>query len=140
MEITKSCFKCGSVVFNLNQRSGEYDAICSECGTVVANIKLDKYETLENICSKCNSKEFKARVKKDKDLEIWTVECVVCKKSPDKKYVDLDLKEIDEKTRENLILKDTIEELNHRIEELESELASLAYRVNAEDVTYDLSS
>ncbi|NLM35898.1 MAG: hypothetical protein GX206_10710 [Clostridiales bacterium] len=140
MEITKSCFKCGSVVFNLNQRPGEYDAVCSECGTIVSNVKLEKYETLENICSRCNSREFKARVKKEKDGENWTVECVVCKTSPKKKYVDSELREIDEVTRENLILKDTIEELNHRIGELESELASLAYRVSAEDVTFDLNS
>lgn len=54
--------------------------------------------------------------------------------------MDSELREIDEVTRENLILKDTIEELNHRIGELESELASLAYRVSAEDVTFDLNS
>lgn len=140
MEITKSCFKCGSVVFNLNQRPGEYDAICAECGNIVSNVKLDKYETLENICSKCNSREFKARVKKEKDLENWTVECIVCKTSPEKKYVDLELREIDELTRENLILKDTIEELNNRIGELEGELASLAYKVSTEDITFDLNS
>ena len=64
----------------------------------------------------------------------------MCKTSPKKKYVDSELREIDEVTRENLILKDTIEELNHRIGELESELASLAYRVSAEDVTFDLNS
>jgi predicted RNase H-like nuclease (RuvC/YqgF family) len=138
MEITKSCFNCGGVVFNLNQKPGEYEAICSECGTIVANIKLEKYETVKNYCSRCNSGRFKARVKKIKETENWSVECADCKTQPEFKYVDSELKDIDEKTRENLILKDTISELNGRIEELESELARLAYRVSAEDETFDI--
>lgn len=140
MEITKSCFNCGSVIFNLTQKPGEYETVCSECGTIVANVKLEKYETVKNHCSRCNSGRFKARIKKSKESENWTVECADCKTQPDLKFVDSDLNEIDEKTRENLILKDTISELNIRIEELESELARLAYKVSAEDTTFDLTS
>ena len=139
MEITKVVLNA-RVIFNLNQRPGEYDAICSECGNIVSNIKLEKYETMESSCSKCKSTRFKARVKKDKDVENWTVECIECKAAPEKKFVDSELREIDGITRENLILKDTIDELNYRIRELESELASLAYKVSAEDGTFDLKS
>lgn len=140
MEITKSCFNCGSVIFNLSQKPGEYEAVCSECGTIVAKVKLDKYETVRNYCSSCNSLRFKARVKKDKETENWSVECAHCRTVPEFKYVDSELNEIDERTRENLILKDTITELNNRIEELEGELARLAYKVSAEDITFDLNS
>ncbi|WP_139904500.1 hypothetical protein [Clostridium thermarum] len=138
MEITKSCSNCGGVIFNLNQKPGEYEAVCSECGTIVANIKLEKYETVKKYCSNCNSARFKARVKRYKDTENWTVECAECKTQPEFKYVDSELNEIDEKTRENLILKDTITELNLRISELESELERLAYRVSAKDETFDI--
>jgi hypothetical protein len=115
MEITKCCSNCGSVILSLTSKPGEFLAVCDECGTVVGSAKLDKYVTVKNVCSKCNGSKFKAKVKREDDKERWTVVCANCKEEPEYRYVDSGLNDIDEKTRENLILRDTIADLNEKI-------------------------
>lgn len=119
MNITKSCFNCGGVVFSILPEQGGYHAVCAECGTKVGEVKLDKYVTIMKNCINCNSSRFKIKVKKGQEEDNWSLECIDCKTEPSFKFVDNSLNEIDEITRENLILKDTVSELQEKIKELE---------------------
>ncbi len=119
MNITKSCFNCGGVLFSIIPETGNYQAVCSECGAIIGGAQLDKYMTIKDTCTNCNCSKFKIKVTKVEDEENWGLECFQCRAEPAYVYVDKDLNEIDEKTRENFILKDIIYELQEKINDLE---------------------
>ena len=127
MEITKNCQNCGEVVFRLIPKTGGYRTICSACGSIVGEVQLKTYETVIENRTRCDSNKFKAKVKNEIQDQSCTLECAECKSQPEYRYVDTNLKEIDEVTRENLVLKDTIIELKGKVNELEYQLFNLSY-------------
>ncbi|MDP4087821.1 MAG: hypothetical protein Q8930_00970 [Bacillota bacterium] len=122
MNITKSCMSCGGVVFNIISKAGSYELVCADCGVMAGEVGLDKYVTVMGNCSKCSNSKFKVRINKGEEEESWTPECLECRAEPVYKYVNNELEEIDEKSRENLILKDRLAEMAERIKELEDRL------------------
>lgn len=107
---TKPCKKCGEVIFNINSTCEQIELICKNCNTVNL-IYFEKYSTVDNECRGCSNNSFKIKVDDKNDSENVVFECVNCKSSATKYFVDKDCNEIDRTVREMLIIQDSINSL-----------------------------
>jgi predicted RNase H-like nuclease (RuvC/YqgF family) len=117
MQITKACPMCGSVEFKVKAFFESYNTMCSSCNNEISTILLDKYVKMEDVCNSCGNDIFKAKVKKLKNKELWTITCTKCGNEPRKYCADKDGNEITYDDREKYLLKDVNEEL-----EMENEI------------------
>lgn len=115
---TAQCKKCGEVLFKLVPHVGYVTYNCRKCNSEVAKVKCDNYETLRRTCRECGGDIFKVKVtvdKSDSSQGYWEPECVKCKNSPQAIYVDNEGNEIDKGTRQYLMMKDKIENLEEEV-------------------------
>lgn len=138
MQITKSCNTCGNVEFEILPYVGEYKAKCIHCGSIVDTVKLEKYEGIIPRCTKCGSEIFKAKITKENDREYWELRCSSCDNEPKYRYCDEKGNEIDKRTRELLIIKGYLKELNEKVDSLQSNLKEIDDKVKElNDTAYE---
>lgn len=136
MARTKSCKKCGEVLYTIVPMCEEVSVVCNHCKTT-NTVNCGKYTTYEKICSSCLSDVFKIRVSDYRSEEKISIECTECKGGPETYYIDKEGNRIDRQTRELLIIQDNIEKvednvngLEDRLEEIDSRLESMEYDVS----------
>lgn len=121
MQITKACPVCGSVEFKVKGLFEGYNTICSSCNNDISTISLDKYVKIEDTCSDCGNDIFKAKVKRLRNKELWTITCTRCGNSPRKYCCDKDGNEISYDERDKYLLKDESDDIDREFELISDE-------------------
>lgn len=137
MAKTKSCGRCGDVIFKINPVCKNTEVVCQTCNSTMY-INCGEYTTYENMCRSCSNELFKLRRYDCRDKEITKIECTNCKDEPNTYYVDKEGKKIDRSIREILIIKDSIERVENDVYNLESRIDDIDTKIDY--IEYDISS
>lgn len=125
MQITKSCPVCGNVEFKVNSSFENYTLMCSDCDEVINKVPLERYTKIEDTCSSCGNKLFKAKVKSFGERDLWTTICANCGNTLRKYCSDEAGNEITYDERDKYLLKDSedlyLEFMNFKDERYEIE-------------------
>lgn len=130
---TACCKKCGSTELKIIPKVGEVEYKCLECGSHVATVEYDDYKTLSSRCEQCNNDIFKVKITKGEEEEDWDALCSKCQTEAKEYYIDEKGNPIDKKTRELLIIKKSILNLQNKIEFIEDELYEINVNINSMD-------
>ena len=136
MAKTKSCKRCGEVIFKINPVCENSEAIGIVCNEKVY-INCGEYSTYESKCKSCSNELFKLKRYDYGQKEIIKIECTNCKDEPNTYYVDKEGKQIDRSIREILLIKDRIERVENNVYNIENRIDDVETRIDY--MEYDIS-